>query len=112
MQRRSFLTALGAAPMMGGLQRPSSSSLPPRKVIVGTAMESYWVPHPGLKPRLTQLAAKIESMHAESLRQYNRGLDLAILPEVAVTGEAGRDVATAAVPLDGELRETFSSVAR
>ena len=70
------------------------------------------MPHPGLKQRLTQLAAKVESMHAESLRQYNRGLDLAILPEVAVTGEAGRDVATTAVPLDGELRETLSSVAR
>ena len=76
---------------------------------MGTVMEPYWVPHPGLKQRLTQLAAKVESMHAESLRQYNRGLDLAILPEVAVTGEAGRDVAATAVPLDGELRETFQA---
>jgi predicted amidohydrolase len=65
-----------------------------------------------LKQRLTQLAANIESMHSESLRRYSRGLDLAILPEVAVTGEAGRDVAATAVPLDGELREIFAAVAR
>ena len=31
-------------------------------------------------------------------------MDFAILPEVAVTGEAGRDVADTAVPLEGEVR--------
>ena len=42
-------------------------------------------------------------MQAESQRTYGRGLDLAILPEVAVTGETGPDVAATAVPLDGEV---------
>ena len=49
MQRRSFLTALGTAPVMAALQRPSSSSRPPRKVIVGTVVQSYWEQYPGLK---------------------------------------------------------------
>lgn len=112
MQRRSFLTALGTAPVMAALQRPSSSSRPPRKVIVGTVMQSYWEPHPGLTTRLTQMTTNVESMQAESQRSYGRGLDLAILPEVALTGETGRDVADTAVPLEGEVRTTFAAVAR
>ena len=112
MQRRSFLTALGTAPVLAGLQRPSSSGRPPRKVIAGTVMQSYWETHPGLKKRLTQLTNNVDRMQAESQRSYGRGLDLAVLPEVAVTGETGRDVAATAVPLDGEVRAMFAELAR
>ena len=112
MQRRSFLTALGTAPVMTGLQRPSSSSRPPRKVIAGTVMQPYWEQHPGLKNRLTQLTGNVDRMQEESQHRFGRGLDLAILPEVAVTGETGRDVAATAVPLEGEVREAFAAVAR
>jgi predicted amidohydrolase len=112
MQRRSFLTALGTAPVMTGLQRPSSSSRPPRKVIAGTVMQSYWEQHPGLTKRLARLTANVDSMQAESQQRYGRGLDLAILPEVAVTGETGGDVAATAVSLDGEVRATFAAAAR
>ena len=80
MQRRSFLTALGTAPLMAAVQRPSPSSRPPRKVIAGTVMQSYWEPHPGLEKRLARLTANVDSMQTESQRAYGRGLDLAILP--------------------------------
>ena len=112
MQRRSFLTALGTAPAVAGFQRPSSSGRPPRKVVVGTVMQPYWEQYPGLKKRLTQLKANVDRMQAESHQRYGRGLDLAILPEVAVTGETGSDVAATAVPLEGEVKEVFSSAAR
>ena len=112
MQRRSFLTALGTAPVMAGLQRPSPSSGPPRKVIVGTVMQSYWEQHPGLSKRLARLTANVDNMQVESQMRYGRGLDLAILPEVTVTGGTGRDVAATAVPLDGAIRETFATSSR
>jgi predicted amidohydrolase len=112
MQRRSFLTALGTAPLMAAVQRPSSSNRPPRKVIAGTVMQSYWEPHPGLKKRLARLTANVDSMQAESQRTYGRGLDLAILPEVAVTGETGPDVGATAVSLDGEVGAAFAAIAR
>jgi hypothetical protein len=70
MQRRSFLTALGTAPVMTGLQRPSSSSQPPRKVIAGTVMQPYWEQHPGLKNRLTQLTGNVDRMQEESQHRF------------------------------------------
>jgi len=61
---------------------PSTSNLQPRKVIVGTSMEAFWVDYPGLPQRLEQLGAIIDKMAAESLKKYGRRLDLAVLPEV------------------------------
>jgi predicted amidohydrolase len=112
MNRRSFLTALGTAPAMTGFARPATSNQSPRKVIVGTVMQAYWEQHPGLRKRLAQLTTNVDDLQAESQRKYGRGLDLAILPEVAVTGETGRDVAATAVALAGELEQAFSSKAR
>ncbi len=112
MERRSFLTALAAAPAMAGLQRPSSSSRPPRKVIVGTVVQPYWEQYPGLKNRLKKLTTNIDRMQDESQRTYGRGVDLAILPEVSISGEAGPNVADIAVPLEGEVKETFAAIAR
>ncbi len=34
----------------------STSDLPPRKVIVGTAMQALWGAYPGLEKRLEQLS--------------------------------------------------------
>jgi predicted amidohydrolase len=51
-------------------------------------------------------------MAAESEKKYGRGLDLAILPETAVTGEISGDVRAVAVPLAGPLRDTFATKAR
>src|SRR6185436_5271214 len=91
---------------------PSTSNLQPRKVIVGTSMEAFWVDYPGLPQRLEQLGAIIDKMAAESLKKYGRRLDLAVLPEVAVNGEAGEDAFAHAFPLEGAVRESFSRKAR
>src|SRR5688572_29737709 len=90
----------------------STSNLPPRKVIVGTSMEAFWVDYPGLPQRLEQLGAIIDRMAAESLKKYGMRLDLAVLPEVAVNGEAGEDAFAHAFPLEGAVKESFSRKAR
>jgi len=51
-------------------------------------------------------------MQAESRRKYRRGIDVAIPPEVAVTGEAGLKTLLRAVPLPGEFSEKFGVKAR
>lgn len=112
MKRRSFLGAIGAAPAVGAATLPVSASRPPRKVIVGTVMQPFWVEHPGLTQRLTELMAIVDDMQAESRRQYGRGVDLAVLPEVAVTGEAGLKTPLRAVPLQGEFSNAFGTKAR
>src|SRR5215475_5107690 len=89
MKRRSFLTTLGAVPALAAAHVPSSASRAPRKVVAGTVVQQFWVDHPGLTKRLSELGAIIDDMQAESRRKYGRGMDLAILPECAVTGEAG-----------------------
>jgi len=93
-------------------RRPSTSHLPPRKVIVGTSMEAFWVDYPGLQQRLQQLGALIDSMAAESLKRYGRRLDLAVLPEVAVNGEAGDDAFAHSFPLEGAVKDSFARKAR
>jgi predicted amidohydrolase len=99
------------APVQAGT-RGGRSSLPPRKIIVGTAMQQFWVKHPGLEKRLEQLTALVDGMRVESQRKYGRGLDLAILPETAVSGEAGNDAMACAVPLNGPFANAFSRKAR
>jgi len=91
---------------------PTSSGLLPRKVIVGTSMKPFWVKHPGVEKRLEELTALVDQMRAESLRKYGRGVDLAILSETTVSGEAGGDAMSCAVPLDGPFNNAFSGKAR
>jgi len=120
VKRRSFLTGLGSAaaaqaapPGVSGVPvRASSSGLPPRKVVVGTAMQPFWVKHPGLEARLDELVGIVDRMVQESKKAYGRGLDLAILPEVAITGEAGRDALATSVPFDGPVNKAFTQAAR
>lgn len=112
MNRRSFLGAMGATPAATAAVARSSSSRPPRKVIAATVMQPFWVEHPGLNKRLAELAAIVDEMQAESRRKYGRGIDLAVLPEVAVTGEAGRNSRVRAVPLNGAFGATFAARAR
>jgi predicted amidohydrolase len=91
---------------------PSTADRPPRKVIVGTAMQAFWGKYPGLDKRLEQLTGLVDQMAAESRKKYGRGLDLAILPETSVTGETSNDIMADAVPLAGPLRDTFARKAR
>jgi len=84
----------------------------PRKVILGTAMQAFWGEYPGLQKRLAQLESTLDSMNDQSRKKFGRGLDLAVLPEVAVTGEVAGDIVVHSVPYDGPVRETFSRKAR
>ena len=120
MNRRSFFSGIGATAMANASTSPlaltgrplSTSGLPPRKVIVATAMQAFWVEYPGLEKRLEELAAIVDRMRAESQKKYGRSMDLAILPEVAITGETGNDSVSRSVPYEGPVGDTFSRKAR
>ncbi|HKT11435.1 MAG TPA: carbon-nitrogen hydrolase family protein [Terriglobia bacterium] len=92
----------------------SRSSRLPRKVIVGTVMQPFWVKYPGLEQRLRELTELIDRMQSQAQTRYGRGIDLGILPEMAVTGEVrpGRDALGSSFPLEGPVKETFSRKAR
>lgn len=121
MKRRTFLATMGSFAALDAVQAlaaspagrvRTTSNTPPRKVIVGTAMQAFWGPYPGLRHRLDQLAGIVDQMAAQAKTTYGRGLDLAILPEAAVTGEAGDDALAHAVPFEGEVKDTFTRKAR
>jgi len=109
------LAAAKAAPLPsaapGGVPK-STAGLPPRKVIVGTVMQSFWGPYPGLEKRLEQLAAIVDRMAQESKSRYGRGLDLAILPEAAITGEVGGEALARSVAFPGPVGNAFARTAR
>lgn len=111
----SFLGILLALPVVGAdIPVNSTSDQPPRKVIIGTVMQPFWGKHPGLQKRLDQLTAIVDRMQAESEKKYGRGLDLAVLPEMALTGEgeAVGGVADWSYPLAGAVQDTFAQEAR
>ena len=121
MRRRTFLAtmsglaALDAVPPLvasGAERAKTTSNTPPRKVIVGTVMQSFWGQYPGLRNRLDQLAGIVDQMSAQAQRAYGRGLDLAILPEVAITGEAGDNAMAHSVLFEGEVKDAFTRKAR
>lgn len=101
-----------APPRAGGTKTPSASNRPPRKVIVGTVMKGFWVDYPGLSKRLAELDQIVDQMDAESKQKYGRGLDIAILPEVAVTGEIHGNIVEHSVPFEGQVKEAFAGKAR
>src|SRR3954464_406029 len=112
MKRRSFLKSVGAIPALAAAPVVSSASRPPRKIVVGTVMQPFWVEHPGLTKRLSELGAIIDEMQTESRRKYGRGMDIAVLPECAVTGETGLNSRLRAVPLKGDFSDKFGDKAR
>jgi predicted amidohydrolase len=117
MERREFLTAVGSLaasvpPAAGEEVIRSTSQGPPRKVIVGTMMQAFWGEYPGLRDRLDQLAGFVDQMAEQSKCKFGRGLDLAVLPEAAVTGELGRNAWERAVPFAGSVQDVFSRKAR
>ena len=85
----------------------------PRKVIVGTAMHNMFVPYPGLERRLEELAGLVDRMGTVARRRYRgSSLDLAALPEMAVTGNKAGTAVQVSVPLDGPVREVMGEAAR
>jgi predicted amidohydrolase len=90
----------------------SKADRPPRKVVVATVIYGPYGAYPGLEPRLKALSGFIDEMAREADARFpGHGLDLAILPEYAMTSTAGAASARA-IPLDGPVRDTFSTLAR
>jgi predicted amidohydrolase len=85
---------------------------PPRKVIVGTAVQRFWGDYPGLEARLAQLEGIVGEMAAAAQRKYGRGLDLAALPEMAVTGGRKGPAAERSLPFAGQVQDAFVAMAR
>jgi len=86
---------------------------PPRKVTVGTVMQPFANAPTDLDERLKMLADLIERMARRAAATYpDTGLDLAVLPEAAVTIGRKGAAAEQAVPLDGPVLETFAELAR
>ena len=121
MRRRTFLTSVSGLAAAGALPAATTSAravtrgtshTPPRKVIVGTAIQDLWGTYPGAHQRLDLLTDLVARMAEQSRNKCGRGLDLAVLTETAVSGEAGKDALACAVPLAGKLREAFSRAAR
>jgi len=110
-----FIGFLLTLPVAGAeIAVKSTSDQPPRKVIVGTVMQPFWGKHPGLKKRLDQLTVIVDRMQSQSEKKYGRSLDLAVLPEMALSGEGERvgQVADWSFPLEGAVKETFAREAR
>jgi len=85
---------------------------PPRKVVIGTMVYAMWGEHPGLDARLNALVGFIDRMAAEATKKYNIGLDLAVLPENAVTGETGDAPEKTSLLLEGKVLEVMGGAAR
>ena len=91
----------------------ANNEAPPRKVVVGTLMYAMWTEYPGPENRLKELGAFIDEMARRADDLYpGAGLDLAVLPEVAVTGEAKGSVAEVSLSLDGPVLEMMGAKAR
>jgi predicted amidohydrolase len=91
----------------------TSTGRPPRKVTLGTCMYAMWHAYPGLEPRLHELAGRVDAMGRECARRYpGARLDLAALPEVAVSGGLAGTGAAVSFPLDGPVLEIMGAAAR
>jgi len=95
---------------VSGQQTPAAG--PPRKVVVGSVMYSMWGPYPGLAKRLDVLSSFIDAMSKAARQKYHTGLDIAALPEAAVTGEVWGSAKDTAVPLEGTVLDTLGTAAR
>jgi len=83
----------------------------PRKVIVGTSMFAMWGEYPGLPERLEQLGSLVDQMAATAKKKYGRSIDIAALPEIAVSGGLPFGP-KAAFPLAGQVGDYFAAKCR
>jgi predicted amidohydrolase len=85
---------------------------PPRKVVVGTVIFGPYGDYPGLDERLKTPGGLIDEMASQAAVKFrDHGLDLAILPEEAVTPSKGPAAARAMI-LSGPITEAFAALAR
>lgn len=88
----------------------------PRKVVVGAAMYAMYGgqrKYPGLEKRLEKLGEIVDEMARKAAEMYpGAGLDLAVLPEVAVNGGLQGSAAEVSFPLKGPVLEAMGAKAR
>ncbi len=85
---------------------------PPRKIVVGSLMYGMWGQYPGLAKRLAALSSFIDAMSKTARQKHHAGLDIAALPETAVTGEVRGSAKETALPLEGAVLDTLGAAAR
>ncbi len=84
---------------------------PPRKVIVGTVIQSFWEKFPPERT-LSKIDILVDRVAAESAQKYpGRPLDLIVLPEGAVS-LSGKSLRQQAVKLEGSVSERIGARAR
>ena len=84
-----FVMLLTYPALAGDPKAASTADHPPRKMIVGTAMQAFWGEYPGLTNRLQQLTGLVDLMAEES---QLRGDDYTIKPNcLSRTIAASRD---------------------
>jgi predicted amidohydrolase len=70
-------------------------------------IQDYRDEYPGLEARLAELVRIIDGVVEQSRKQYGRGPDLVVLPEVIVNGQAPDPM-----PFEGRIGEAFAQAAR
>lgn len=85
---------------------------PPRRIVVGTSLYSMYGPYPGLEVRLQQLGSLVDRMAGAAREQHGAGLDLAVLPEVALNCGLHGPAAEVSFPLQGQVLESMGATAR
>ncbi len=76
-------------------------------------MRAMWVAYPGLERRLAELAGLVDEMaHQAEAAFPGAGLDIAALPEMAVSGEPEGSGAEIAFPLEGAVLDVMGAAAR
>jgi predicted amidohydrolase len=86
---------------------------PPRKVVVASAIWGVRRPYPGLSDRLEEMAGAVAELAARAARRFGgAGLDLALLPEYAVTGSRAGSFERSAIPLSRDVLGPMGEIAR
>lgn len=91
---------------------PAVADAPPRKIVIGTCLCNMWHEYPGLDARLARLGEFVDEMAARAQAEHDAGLDLAVLPEDAVTGETQGDPTKHSFPLEGKVLDIIGAAAR
>jgi len=84
-----------------------------RKIVVASAVHGMWGEYPGLPRRLKELAGIVEEMARKAAGRFGgAGLDLAVLPEFALTGSSRRPLSQAALRLGDEVLKPLGAISR
>ena len=93
-------------------ETPMPKETPPRKVVVGSLMHPMYGGSPGVEKRCQELAAFIDEMAKKAQEKFGRGLDIAALPETAVTGGMKGTAKEISQPLEGPVLDILGAAAR